>query len=208
MTGRRLRPCVVVAALAAVTLALAACGGDDGGSSDGAAGTVGYTRDPAPRVDGIPLPDMSQGGAPFAVTAPADGVLLVYFGFTNCPDVCPTTLSNVRSALAELGDDAARVEVAMVTVDPDRDTDVVAEYVDSFVAGAHALATDDAVALQALADVFGVSYVVTTRPDGEVEVGHSNYLFAVDDTGRLALTWPADVTRDDLVREVRSLLTG
>ena len=60
----------------------------------------------------------------------------------------------------------------------------------SFVAGAHAIATDDQAALQSVAGPFGVSYEVRTAPDGEVEVGHTSYLFAVDDAGTLVLTWP------------------
>ena len=67
-------------------------------------------------------------------------------------------------------DEAARVDVAMVTVDPARDTPVLTDYIQSFVDGAHAIATDDQAALQSVAGPFGVSYEVRTLPDGEVEV--------------------------------------
>ena len=163
---------------------LAACGG--GGGHE----LVGLTRDPEPQVDGTALPDVADGGAPFALRAPEGGLLLVYFGYTNCPDVCPTTLADVKVARGDLGDDADRVSLAMVTVDPDRDTPVLAEYVRSFVPDAHALATDDPAALQAVAGPFGVSYRVATMPNGTIEVAHSSYLFAVDDTGKLVLSWP------------------
>ena len=74
----------------------------------------------------------------------------MYFGYTNCPDVCPTTMADLGAALDRLDDeDAARVDVAMVTVDPERDTAVLADYVQSFVADAHAMATDDPAALRA-----------------------------------------------------------
>ncbi len=196
---RRLLAVVLAAAV------LAACGG--GGDRE----LVGLTRDPEPQVDEVALPDVSHGGAPFEFRAPADGLLIVYFGYTNCPDVCPTTMASLKVALADLGDDADRVEVAMVTVDPARDTDVLAEYVQSFVPGAHAIATDDAAALQSVAGPFGVSYEVTTRPNGEIQVAHSSYLFAVDDAGKLVLTWPvtADETStssDDLAADMRQLL--
>ena len=49
---------------------------------------------------------MSQGGEPFALRAQPGGLLVVYFGYTNCPDVCPTTMADLRTALRELGDDA------------------------------------------------------------------------------------------------------
>ncbi len=171
---------------------------------------VGVRRDPAPRVDAVALPDVSRDGDPFTLRAPADGTLLVYFGYTNCPDVCPTTLANVRAALGELGDDADRVDVAMVTVDPGRDTDVLASYVQAFVPDAHALATDDGTALRTVADSFGVFYDVATSDDGEVAVAHTSALFAVDDTGTLALTWlfahDAVTSANDLAADIGQLL--
>ena len=66
---------------------------------------------------------------------------------------------------------------------------MLADYVQSFVPGAHAIATDDQAALQSVAGPFGVSYEVRTAPDGDIEVAHSSNLFAVDDAGRLVLTW-------------------
>ena len=76
-----------------------ACGGDE-------RELVGLTRDPEPQVDGVALPDVSRGGAPFDFRAPDGGLLVVYFGYTNCPDVCPTTMADLRVALDDLGDDA------------------------------------------------------------------------------------------------------
>jgi protein SCO1/2 len=180
--------------------ALAACGGDD------AHELTGYTRDPAPQVDGVALPDVSRDGEPFAFRATEQGVLLVYFGYTNCPDICPTTMADVRGARRELGDDAERVDLAMVTVDPDRDAEILTDYVQSFVDDAHALATDDPAALLQAAEPFGVSYEVATTPSGEIEVGHSGYLFAVDDAGTLVLTWPVGVAKDDLLADLEVLL--
>lgn len=186
-------------ALAAAGIAITGCGGED-------RELVGYTREPAPDVADVTLPDVAGGGQAFAFRAPADGMLVVYFGYTNCPDVCPTTLANVRGARQDLGDDADRVSLAMVTVDPERDTDVLAEYVRSFVPAAHALATDDGGDLQAAADRFGVSYQVVERPDGEVEVAHTDHLFAVDDAGTLVLTWPSGTERQDLADDLEQLL--
>jgi protein SCO1/2 len=193
-----------LAALAVVGI-LAGCGGGDHQ-------LVGLTRDPEPQVDGTPLPDVSDGGKPFEIRAPKDGLLVVYFGYTNCPDVCPTTLADLKVALGDLGADASRVETAMVTIDPARDVPVLAKYVQSFVPGAHALATDDQATLQAVAAAFGVSYEVTTSPTGEVQVAHSSYLFAVDDNGKLVITWPVSAdaktttSSKDLTGDLRLLL--
>lgn len=192
----------VVAAVAVAALAAIAAVGCGGGSRE----LVGLTRDPAPQVDAVALPDVSRGGEPFEFRAEPGELLVVYFGFTNCPDICPTTMADLRTALDQLGEDAARVDVAMVTVDPARDIDVLTGYVQDFVPGAHAIATDDPAALRSVAEPFGVSYQVTTAPDGEVEVGHSSYLFAVDDTGTLVITWPFGTSADDLAADLEQLL--
>ncbi|HEX4983702.1 MAG TPA: SCO family protein, partial [Ilumatobacteraceae bacterium] len=80
MTGR------VAVALAGFALGLASCGG-------GGRELVGYTLETAPQVDTVALPDVSRGGEPFELRARTGGLLVVYFGYTNCPDVCPTTMS-------------------------------------------------------------------------------------------------------------------
>ena len=146
--------------------------------------------------------------------AEPDGLLLVYFGYTNCPDFCPTTMSDVKLARARL-DEPERVSVAMVTVDPDRDfvvdpercadEIVLACYVTSFVDDAHALGTDDPALLSAAAAPFGAAYNVTQNGD-EVQVDHTTSLYAVDDAGRLVLTWQFGVSIDDLASDMEQLL--
>jgi protein SCO1 len=189
-----------VLAAAATAAAAASCGGDRQ--------LVGLTRNPEPVVDVAPVPDVSRGGEPFRFVAGEDGLLVVFFGYTNCPDVCPTTLAELRRGLDELdADEAARIDAAMVSIDPDRDREVLADYVDSFVPAAHAVATDDDPLLQQIALAFGVSYQVTTRRNGEVDVAHSDTgLFAVDDTGTLVLTWPYGTSSDDITGDLEQLL--
>jgi protein SCO1 len=186
-------------AVAVAVLALASCGSGD-------RELVGYTNEPAPQVDAVALPDVSEGGEPFTLRAQPGGLLVVYFGYTNCPDVCPTTMADVRAALRQLGDDAERVDVAMVTIDPDRDTAVLADYVRSFVDGGHALATDVADDLRAVANSFGVTYLVETNAAGEIDVVHTPFLYVVDDAGQLALTWQFGVPADDLAGDLEQLL--
>jgi len=169
----------------------------------------GIRRTPLPTVSGTTLPDASDGGIDFDFQAASGDVLLVYFGYTACPDVCPTTLADLRVALEDLGSDAEKVEVAMVTVDPDRDTgEVLTRYVQSFVDGAHALRTDDPDRLAAAADAFGASYAVTTDDDGTVEVIHSAFVYAVDDQGRLQVTWPFGTTVDDIRSDLQILVAS
>ena len=189
----------------AAALTLAACGGDD----DAGEGRelAGYRRDPAPVVADLSLPDVAAGGTDFALRAEPGEILAVYFGYTNCPDFCPTTLSDLRLATRRMDAELAeRVDLAMVTVDPDRDLPVLAEYVTSFMDGAKALGTDDAARLAAVAAPFGASYEVTTSDVGEIEVAHTTSLYAVDDDGRIVLTWQFGVPIDDLAADLTQLL--
>lgn len=200
MSGRGIRRFAVVIAAAGVLLA--ACGGNEHE-------LVGATREPEPAVDAVALPDVSDGGTPFEMRADDGELLVVYFGYTNCPDVCPTTLSDLRMALRQLDDDeAAKVDVAMVTIDPARDTEILTDYVQSFVPDAHALATSEPTDLRAAADPFGVSYVVQESESGEIEVAHSSQLFLVDDTGTLVLTWLFGTTSDDIAADLDHLIDG
>jgi len=188
-------------ALVAAVAILAACGGDD------VATLSGYQLEPAPDVASIVLPDASQDGLDFEMRAEDGHLLLVYFGYMSCPDVCPTSLNEVRKALGRLGDDAERVDLAMVTVDPARDTgENLTLYVQGFVEGAHALRTDDPEVLDEAAVAFGASYSVEENDEGEIEVGHSASIYAVDPDGTVVLTWPYGLEADAIATDLRILL--
>lgn len=183
-----------------IIAALAACGSEEPRE------LAGYSREPAPYVGDLELPDLSNDGELFALQAEPDELLVVYFGYTNCPDFCPTTLSDVRLARREL-DDPTAVDVAMVTIDPDRDLPILADYVDGFFPGeGHALGTTDESLLAQVAAPFGTSYEITTNDEGETEVGHRTDLYAVDDQGLIVLTWPFGVSKDDLAADFKQLL--
>lgn len=183
-----------------LALGLTACGSD-------AHTLVGAQIEPPPQVGGFALPDVADEGGERAFTADPGDLLLVFFGFTNCPDICPTTMTDVSRARAELGEDASRVEVGMVTVDPDRDTpELLDAYVSSFVDDGRALRTTDPAALRAVADAFGASYQVTTAPDGRVDVAHSGSVYVVDEEGAVVLVWTFGTDPDDMVADLDALL--
>jgi protein SCO1/2 len=200
---------VAITALLVAPLTMTACGGGD-------EALHGFVRDPAPNVAGITLPDVSNGGTELALKAAPDELLVVYFGFTSCPDFCPTTMSDVKLARARQ-DEPERIDVAMVTVDPGRDlvTDpercdgiILDCYVNSFVEGAHALGTDQPDVLSRAAAPFGAGYQVSTDDSGEIVVDHTTFLYAVDDAGDLVMTWQFGTPIDDLESDFRQLLNA
>ena len=192
----RLRHLVLL--VVALSVFAAACGADERRE------LAGVQREPLPSVDGATLPDVANDGEPFEFVADEGELLIVYFGYTSCPDVCPTTLFDIRSALGKIDDDRAeRVELAFATIDPERDVpDLITGYVQSFVADASALRTTDDAELADVAGAFGVVYDVTTNDEGEIEVIHSGHTYVVDDTGHLVVTWPFGVPSDDIAADL------
>jgi protein SCO1/2 len=111
--------------------------------------------------------------------------LLVFFGYTFCPDVCPMTMTLVAEALEALDDDASRVQPIFITVDPTRDTrDVMGEFVGAFDPRIVGL-TGTPDAIEAVADAYGV-YVRANRSGDADELytmDHSTYLYLMDPEG-------------------------
>lgn len=165
---------------------------------------IGQVPDEPVTVDHVALPELTANGRPFHLRASDDGVLVVYFGFANCPDVCPTTLHDLRVALASV-DETERVSVAMVTVDPFHDLAVLPDYLHSFVPGGHALGTDDDVLLAAAAEPFGVTYDIVID-EGRYMVGHTPDLFVVDEAGEIVVVWPFATPSDDMAADLTILL--
>ena len=192
----------VVALLVGAALAVAGCGSDD--DADALSGIV---RDPAPQVDLVSLPSLSEPGSEVEFRAEDGGIKIVYFGFTNCPDVCPTTLADLTVALRMLDpEDADAVEVVMVGVDPAHDNEVLDGYVKTFIPDAIAAGSDDTELLDESGEPFGASWEVRTTEDGSVEVDHSPFLYAVDDQGRLVLTWQFGAASEDIANDLSTLL--
>ena len=160
-------------------------------------------RDPAPVVGGLELPDVSRRGEPVSLRAQSDGLLLVYFGYTQCPDVCPTTMADVREALAGLEGQRSKVDFGMITVDPGRDTErVLTDYVQAFFPAGHALRTASPKLLARTAKAFGAGFQVGRAKDGTVEVAHTAFVYAIDAVGRIRVQWgfgtPAHAIRHDV----------
>lgn len=191
----------VLGALALLTV-IVACG------DDGAYVPAGMVRTPPPEVATVHLPDVTSG-TDFVFRAGPEELLVVYWGYTSCPDICPTTMADLRRAVVDLGDDADRIDVAVVTVDPERDTpDVLTAYVRAFFPDGSAVRTEDPAVLAAAAEPFGAAYEVSTNDEGYVEVVHTAFLYAIDDRGLIRLTWPFGIESEDIHRDLVSLLEG
>lgn len=136
-------------------------------------------------------------------------VRVLFFGYTHCPDVCPTTLVTYRQVHSLLGDAAADVRFLFVTVDPERD-DVarMAEYVERFHPEFIGLTGDLAALEQVWAD-YGV-YVNALPPDpergGAYEVEHSALSFVIDGDGMMRIVHNYGTPAEDMAHDIRLLL--
>lgn len=133
--------------------------------------------------------------------------VVLFFGFANCPDVCPTTLADMAQVVRELGKDGERVQVLFVTVDPERDTrEVLAKYVPAFNPGFLGL-RGDLEATRAAAKEFKVYF--EKRPaetPGSYSVDHSAQAYVIDPQGRLRLFVRHERIAEDLAPDLRMLL--
>jgi protein SCO1/2 len=134
-------------------------------------------------------------------------LLVVYFGFLSCPDVCPTTLADLRNGLAALpAEDRARIDVVFVTVDPDRDgPEELAAYLRHFAPEHHAVRATGS-ALEGALEAFLASARIEVMPDGTIEVAHSAVLYGVDSTGSVVVEWPFGTTSSALADDLTLLL--
>ena len=166
------------------------------------------------------LPGVSIGG-PFTLTA-SDGSTvtdksfndkyrLIYFGYTLCPDACPTTLNEIAGALAQLGPLAAQVQPLFITVDPERDTKkVLGEYVKAFdprIIGLTGTPTEIAAAARAYR-VYYAKVADKDAPDGYL-MDHSSVVYVMrPGDGRLVATFTHENTADQMTQRLRKLIAS
>lgn len=136
-------------------------------------------------------------------------VVAVFFGYTHCPDVCPTTLADFAAALEQLGPQAGRVQVLFVTVDPQRDTpDLLKQFVPAFNPGFLGMYTDQAT-LQKLTREYKVIYQKTAVKAGDdYLIDHSAGTYVYDPQGNLRLLVPYGSGPDAIARDLRTLLAA
>jgi protein SCO1/2 len=174
------QPSRLIVLVAAFAIGLVACVGlvlvMSGRSSNGPAIKSAAVGGPFQLVDqnGQPFTDQNLKGKPF----------LVFFGFTNCPDVCPTALFEVSEIMRELGPDAQRTAAIFISVDPERDTpDVLKDYLASFDHNVRGL-TGDPAAIAAAAKAYRVYYKKVPLEAGDYTMDHTALVYLMDKEGR------------------------
>ena len=133
-------------------------------------------------------------------------VTVLLFGFTHCPDLCPTALSNLSVVLDRLGEERDRVQIAFITVDPERDTpEVLRDYLSGFGPNFVGL-TGEPVAIRKAAKTFKVFFQKIPRPDGDYTMDHSALVFVLDLQASVRLMSTVNRQPEDIAHDVIALL--
>jgi len=201
MNPRALRLLVIFAAFfAGLALCLGVivlAGGGQGGGVTGGIKTAAI---------GGPFRLIDQNGEPFSDTDLRGKSFLVFFGFTHCPDVCPTTLFEVSEILRALGPDADRTRALFITVDPERDTaPIMKDYLSSF--DPHLLGgTGDPAAIAAVAKAYRVYYKKVPLEDGGYTMDHTAIVYLMDKNGRFVAPFSLKRTTEAAAADLRRYL--
>ncbi|MCB0119696.1 MAG: SCO family protein [Anaerolineales bacterium] len=134
-------------------------------------------------------------------------LVLVYFGYTFCPDICPATLANVAQALRDIGTKADDVQLIMVSLDPERDTpDKLAEYVGHFYPTFIGI-TGTKEQLDEIASLYGIYYQKTEGSSAtDYLIDHTATLLVLDREGYLKLVFPFGVTSQEIADDLKYML--
>jgi protein SCO1/2 len=161
--------------------------------------------------DPLAVPDFTltdQSGQPFRLSEQRGKVVLLFFGYTSCPDVCPTTLGTWRKVHEGLGDDADRVQFVFVTVDPERDTaERLGMHVQAFNPGFVGL-TGTPEELEAVYELFGVIHEKDTSSGSALGylVNHTATTFVLDQDGTWRLRETYGTEAEDFIYDIQQLL--
>jgi len=132
---------------------------------------------------------------------------LVYFGYTHCPDACPTALNDISIALEDLGTKRDAVRPVFITVDPERDTpEALKAYVTSFDAPILALTGTPEQVAQA-AKGYRVYYAKHPEAGGEYSMDHSSVIYVMDPQGRFTASFTHESTPEQIAERLKKLLT-
>jgi protein SCO1/2 len=160
----------------------------------------------------VPAKDFAlqtHAGQPFTLSEQRGKVVLLFFGYTSCPDVCPATLGEYKKIATQLGERAAEVQFVMITADPERDSpEQMANYITAFNPNFLGL-TGSQEALQAVYDAYGafVEKEETTGATGYL-VMHTSRIYVIDQNNNLRLTFPFGMAAEAMAADLYHLLSG
>lgn len=195
-----------------LALGLSSCAGDDDGSTEltlsGSSEFRGVRQLPPIALPDVTLTDTND--QPYRLRDAAAGkVTLLYLGYTNCPDVCPTHMAQIARALTEVSPEtAAKVLVVFITTDPDRDTPaVLREWLDRFDSSFVGL-TGTQEQLDGVQTSLNANPAEkTARDGGSYSVDHSAYVYAFTPERQDArLVYPADMLSEDYAADLRTII--
>lgn len=166
----------------------------------------GTVLDPPNRAPNFVLAD--QDGATFQLQDQRGKIVLLYFGFTSCPDICPTTLADLAATRQRLGDDAKQIQVVLITVDPERDTQQrLKRYVSLFDTSFIGLRGTQEQMAPIMKD-YGVSATKRPLPDSALgyTVDHSAFVYVIDQAGMWREQFAHGAAIDDMTNDLRYLI--
>lgn len=146
-------------------------------------------------------------GTSFQLSGMRGRIVLLFFGYTSCPDVCPTTLAELNQAMGKLGDDANKVQVVFVTVDPGRDTPERAQaYVNHFNPGFIGLSGTEKELTKVWNDYGVFREVVEGASALGYLVNHTARVTLIDVNGSLRVSFSFETPVDDIVHDLKLIL--
>ncbi len=152
---------------------------------------------------GGPFHLIDQNGQPFSDTNMKGRPYLVFFGYTHCPDICPTTLTELSHVMRKLGPDANRVGALFITVDPERDSQqVLKDYMSSFDPHLRAL-TGDRPAINAAIKDYRVYAKKVPLQGGDYSMDHTAIVYLMDKDGRFITPFNMNRTADAEAADLR-----
>jgi protein SCO1 len=168
--------------------------------------TEGHVPGGGPSAIGGPFKLIDQDGKPITDQDFKGRPLLVFFGYTHCPDICPTTLFEMSEVLRVLGKDADQVNALFITVDPERDTPaMMKDYLSSFDPHMRG-ATGDQKAIDAVEKAYRVYAKKVPTKDGDYSMDHTALVYLMDKQGRFVAPFKLDRKPEAAAADLRRYL--
>jgi len=165
----------------------------------------GSLIEPSPQAVDFELKKVDGGS--FSMSAQKGRVVLIFFGYANCPDFCPTTMAEYKKIHANLDDQAEQVDFVFVTIDPERDSP---EQIENYVTSFHSSFIGLSGSIEELQPVWDGYWVFREKQEVDSEAGylmaHTTRIYVIDKQGNLRLTFPFGLTAGSMTGDVKRLL--